>query len=91
LAVGAWPATFRPVSFFVSILRFEIEFAKRWSLAAVSRNYSAEMIFKSALLLACAWAVVHAGAKDVLDLTDDDFATRIKENDVVLVMFYAPW
>lgn len=49
------------------------------------------MIFKSALLLACLWAVALAGGKDVLDLTDDDFATRIAENDVVLVMFYAPW
>lgn len=34
---------------------------------------------------------VLAGEQDVLDLTDNDFATRISEVDTVLVMFYAPW
>lgn len=28
---------------------------------------------------------------DVLELTDDDFSTRISEHETVLVMFYAPW
>ncbi|XP_059487781.1 protein disulfide-isomerase A3 [Neocloeon triangulifer] len=49
------------------------------------------MILKTALLLACAWTVCLAGEKDVLEFTDDDFATRIAEHDVAVVMFYAPW
>ena len=32
-----------------------------------------------------------ASEQDVLDLTDDDFATRVAEADTTLVMFYAPW
>jgi len=49
------------------------------------------MAWKSALLLVCLWATAQAGEKDVLDLTDDDFTTRLAEHDVALVMFYAPW
>lgn len=30
-------------------------------------------------------------ASDVLDLGDDDFATRVAEAETTLVMFYAPW
>ena len=30
-------------------------------------------------------------ASDVLEFTDSDFATRIKEHDVALVEFFAPW
>jgi protein disulfide isomerase family A protein 3 len=29
--------------------------------------------------------------QDVLDLSDDDFSTRVSEADTTLVMFYAPW
>lgn len=32
-----------------------------------------------------------AGEADVLDLTDDDFYTRVGETETTLVMFYAPW
>lgn len=32
-----------------------------------------------------------AAEQDVLELTDDDFNTRISEFDTALVMFYAPW
>ncbi|XP_065337000.1 protein disulfide-isomerase A3 [Cloeon dipterum] len=49
------------------------------------------MVWKTALLLACAWTVCQAGEKDVLELTDDDFSTRIAEHEVAVVMFYAPW
>lgn len=30
-------------------------------------------------------------ASDVLDLSDDDFNTRVAESETTLVMFYAPW
>ncbi|XP_074650434.1 protein disulfide-isomerase A4-like [Tubulanus polymorphus] len=36
-------------------------------------------------------AVVLTGASDVIDLTDSDFASRIKEYDLALVDFFAPW
>lgn len=32
-----------------------------------------------------------AGEQDVLDLTDNDFSSRIADFDTTLVMFYAPW
>lgn len=32
-----------------------------------------------------------AGEQDVLDLTDNDFSTRVAETETTLVMFYAPW
>jgi hypothetical protein len=32
-----------------------------------------------------------AAESDVVELTDDDFSTRISEHETVLVMFYAPW
>lgn len=32
-----------------------------------------------------------ASESDVLELTDDDFSTRVSEHETVLVMFYAPW
>jgi protein disulfide isomerase family A protein 3 len=32
-----------------------------------------------------------ASESDVVELTDDDFSTRIAEHETVLVMFYAPW
>merc|ERR1711953_1597065 len=33
----------------------------------------------------------HEGADDIRHLTTDNFHTKIKEHDHVLVMFYAPW
>lgn len=32
-----------------------------------------------------------AKEEDVLELTDDDFDSRLSELDTTLVMFYAPW
>ncbi|XP_055689343.1 protein disulfide-isomerase A3 [Lutzomyia longipalpis] len=32
-----------------------------------------------------------AGEQDVLELSDDDFSTRVAETETTLVMFYAPW
>lgn len=32
-----------------------------------------------------------AAENDVIELSDDDFSTRITEHETVLVMFYAPW
>jgi len=32
-----------------------------------------------------------AAENDVIELSDDDFSTRIAEHETVLVMFYAPW
>lgn len=29
--------------------------------------------------------------EDVLDLTDNDFESRLAEHETALVMFYAPW
>jgi len=40
-------------------------------------------------LVVCATAF--AGEQDVLDLTDNDFSTRVAESETTLVMFYAPW
>lgn len=36
-------------------------------------------------------ALSYAGEADVLELGDDDFATRLAETETTLVMFYAPW
>lgn len=38
-------------------------------------------------VIACALA----GEQDVLELTDNDFSTRVAETETTLVMFYAPW
>jgi hypothetical protein len=35
--------------------------------------------------------LAHSAESDVLDLTDSDFDTTIKELPVALAMFYAPW
>jgi thiol-disulfide isomerase/thioredoxin len=44
------------------------------------------------LLALCFIAELAIGAEsDVLDLTDSDFDSTIKEFPVVLAMFYAPW
>ncbi|PSN47365.1 Protein disulfide-isomerase A3 [Blattella germanica] len=48
------------------------------------------MILKYLLLTSLCY-VAYAAESDVLDLTDDDFSTRIAEHETVLVMFYAPW
>ncbi|XP_067001320.1 protein disulfide-isomerase A3 [Anabrus simplex] len=48
------------------------------------------MIFKTLFLLAIVLCA-SADENDVLELTDDDFKTRIAEHETVLVMFYAPW
>lgn len=36
-------------------------------------------------------SLVFAAEEDVLDLTDNDFSTRVGESETTLVMFYAPW
>lgn len=48
-------------------------------------------MLKFLAVLVAIFAVAHCGEKDVLDLVDDDFSTRIQELDTALVMFYAPW
>lgn len=35
--------------------------------------------------------ISYAGEEDVLDLVDSDFASRMKDIDTAVVMFYAPW
>lgn len=37
------------------------------------------------------FTIALAGEADVLDLSDADFSTRVKESETTLVMFYAPW
>lgn len=32
-----------------------------------------------------------ANEEDVLQLTDEDFNSKLSQHDTVLVMFYAPW
>jgi hypothetical protein len=52
------------------------------------------MVYKLSILLVLVAVVsVFAGEQDVLDLTDGDFNTRLKEPEqaTTLVMFYAPW
>ncbi|XP_014249457.1 protein disulfide-isomerase A3-like [Cimex lectularius] len=47
---------------------------------------------KTALLgIATLALAVSASVSDVLEFTDDDFSTRIKDHESALVMFYAPW
>lgn len=48
------------------------------------------MIIKYLLLFLLS-SFVNAGEQDVLELTDNDFSTRITETETTLVMFYAPW
>lgn len=48
------------------------------------------MIFKSVLIVLALFAN-SLFASDVLELGDDDFATRVAEAETTLVMFYAPW
>lgn len=47
------------------------------------------MLFKSVFVFVTLFAFTLAS--DVLDLSDDDFNTRVAEADTTLVMFYAPW
>lgn len=37
------------------------------------------------------FATCLAKEEDVIDLTDSDFESSLKEHDTALVMFYAPW
>lgn len=48
------------------------------------------MIFKFFLLFTLCVSVF-GGEQDVVDLTDDNFSTRVAEIETTLVMFYAPW
>lgn len=48
------------------------------------------MFFKSFVLFALILSVF-GGEQDVLELTDDNFSTRVAETETTLVMFYAPW
>lgn len=43
-----------------------------------------------AVLFVAAFAAA-ARASDVLDLTDDDFDSKIGHHDLILVEFFAPW
>lgn len=43
------------------------------------------IVFFSVALLHLAWG------DSVLELTDQDFTSRIAEHETILVMFYAPW
>ena len=47
------------------------------------------MLFKSVFVFVTLFAFTLAS--DVLDLSDDDFNTRVAETETTLVMFYAPW
>lgn len=47
------------------------------------------MLFKSAFVFVTLFAF--SVASDVLDLSDNDFNTRVAEAETTLVMFYAPW
>lgn len=49
------------------------------------------MYSKIFILVLAIIAFANGSEDDVLDLTDDDFNTRIGETETVLVMFYAPW
>lgn len=48
-------------------------------------------MLRTVLVLCLAIAVVRAGEQDVLDLTDDNFASTLSQHETTLVMFYAPW
>lgn len=47
------------------------------------------MLFKSVIVFVTLFAF--SLASDVLDLSDDDFNSKVAEADTTLVMFYAPW
>lgn len=47
------------------------------------------MIFKSVFVFVTLFAFTFAS--DVLELSDDDFNTRVAETETTLVMFFAPW
>lgn len=49
------------------------------------------MYFKNVVVLLALIVCAFGGEQDVLDLTDDDFSTRVAETETTLVMFYAPW
>lgn len=46
------------------------------------------MFLKSFLVIS---SIVALALGEVIDLTDDDFSTRVGEVETTLVMFYAPW
>lgn len=48
------------------------------------------MLLKSILVILSLYATC-CFASDVLELGDDEFATRVAETETTLVMFYAPW
>lgn len=48
------------------------------------------MLSKSVFIILALYATCSL-ASDVLELGDDDFATRLAETETALVMFYAPW
>lgn len=49
------------------------------------------MFLKQLTVLVAVFLCVYGGEQHVLDLTDDDFSTRVAETETTLVMFYAPW
>lgn len=49
------------------------------------------MSFKELTFLLVAICCVLAGDQHVLELSDDDFSTKVSETETSLVMFYAPW
>lgn len=74
------------VAGFKLLYQFSIRFCQ-FNLIDGSRMVWRHVVIALALFVAGSYA----GEADVLDLTDDDFYTRVAETETTLVMFYAPW
>lgn len=55
------------------------------------QNQKKKMSLKELTIFLMAFCCVLAGDQHVLELSDDDFSTKVAETETTLVMFYAPW
>lgn len=58
-------------------------------VVAVKILHFPNKMYRVLVVFSCALLVI--SASDVLEFTDSNFEDKVKEHDVILVEFYAPW